>query len=99
MAGDQTADSARAFAISANVLAREVGGEMVLLNLEAEQYYGLNCSGTAMVTRLTTQPLADAMASLEADFDVDPAVLHRDVDDLINALVAAGLVDRLDNHG
>lgn len=82
--------------IPARVLVRVVGGEMVLLNLESEQYFGLNRVGAQMVTRLTGQPWADALASLEADFDVDAAVLRRDVEDLTDSLVMAGLLDRVD---
>ncbi len=76
------------------VLCREVDGQMVLLNLETEQYFGLNEAGARILTRLTKQPFEDALAALGSDFEVDPDVLHRDVDNLVRRLVQAGLVKR-----
>lgn len=69
---------------------------MVLLNLESEQYYGLNAVGADIVTRLTTHPYATAFSSLAADYDVDPEVLRRDVDNLVAALERAGLIHRVE---
>ena len=82
------------FAIPGSVLVREVGGEMVLLNLDSETYFGLNRSGAEIVARLTSLPLDVALASLAADFDVDEEVLRRDIQDLVRTLVDAGLVDQ-----
>jgi elongation factor P hydroxylase len=67
---------------------------MVLLNLETEQYYSLNEVGAHIVTRLTEQPFEAAVAALSNDFEVDVAVLHRDVENLIGELVQAGLLKR-----
>jgi hypothetical protein len=84
------------FEIPATVLFREVDGQMVLLNLESEQYYGLNAVGADIVTRLTSQPYLAAFSALARDYDVDPEVLQRDVDDLVRSLERAGLLRRVD---
>lgn len=81
-----------AYAFPASVLAREVDGEMVLLDLESEQYYGLDPVGADMVTRLTTTGRDEAVQALTDRYEVDHAVLVRDVDDLVTALVSAGLL-------
>lgn len=78
-----------------DVLLREVGGEMVLLHLGSEQYFGLNRMGAEIVTRLTERPWAQALATLEKDYEVDPEVLRRDVQELVDALTASGLIGPL----
>ncbi len=85
------------FEIPSQVLYREVEGQMVLLNLETEQYYGLNKVGAHIVTRLTEQPFEQALSTLGDDLDVDASVLHRDVENLIEELVQAGLLKRATN--
>ena len=88
-----------AFAIPSQVLYREVDGQMVLLNLETEQYFGLNEVGAHIVTRLIEQPFDDALASLTNEFEVDRSVLHRDVERLVGDLVQAGLLKRAASSG
>jgi hypothetical protein len=86
------------FAIPAAVLWREVDGQMVLLHLETEQYFGLNEVGATIVTRLIEAPYGAAVAALEGEYDVEPAVLQRDIDVLIDQLLAAGLLERTAGH-
>ena len=85
------------FEIPSQVLYREVDGQMVLLNLETEQYYGLNEVGAHIVTCLTKQPFEQALSTLGDDLDVDASVLHRDVENLIGELLQAGLLKRATN--
>ena len=82
------------FAIPHQVLYREVDGQMVLLNLETEHYFSLNSVGAHIVTHLTEHAFEEALARLTNDFQVDPSVLHRDVEHLIEQLVQAGLLKR-----
>lgn len=88
-----------AYEIPAAVLYRDVDGEMVLLNVETEQYFGLDEVGADIVTRLTEQSLDEALASLIDDYEVDPEVLRRDIDDLVANLVEAGLLEHVDGTG
>ncbi|HKY48350.1 MAG TPA: PqqD family protein [Acidimicrobiia bacterium] len=77
-----------------HVYNRAVDGQMVLLNLETEQYFGLDAVGTNIVTRLTEQSPESAIEDLLGDYQVDPQVLRRDIEELLEKLMAAGLLVR-----
>jgi hypothetical protein len=68
-----------------------VDGEMVLLDLAAEHYYGLDAVGARVVTVLTSTPLERGLEALAAELGVARAVLAVDVEALVAELVAAGL--------
>ncbi len=93
-----TASHNPSFAFPEGVLAREVEGEMVLLNLNSEQYYGLDRVGADMVTRLTREPEEQAIAALCRDYEVDDHVLRADVERLAQELLEAGLLERRPGH-
>lgn len=94
--GDRMTPSDRpAFAIPEGVLARQVDDEMVLLDLESEQYYGLDRVGADIVSRLTCEPEHEAVAALCRDYEVDDAILRTDVERLVAELLAAGLLTRV----
>lgn len=93
------ADDDPSFRIPDQVLNREVDGQMVLLDLDSEQYFGLDEVGAVMVHHLTTEPFDTAIGSLEAAFDVDPARLRADLDDLVATLLDAGLLVRVGGAG
>jgi hypothetical protein len=68
--------------------------ESVFLNLATEQYYGLDPTGTAMWAALTeTGSVEAALDRLLGEFDVDRAVLSRDLDALVERLVGRGLIE------
>jgi len=83
-----------AFAFPESVLAREVSGEMVLLDLRNEEYFGLDRVGADMVTRLTQQPHDEAVAALCRDYDVAPEILTADLERLVSRLLDVGLLVR-----
>lgn len=87
---------APAYALPGGVSTRVVDGEMVLLNLRTEQYYGLDRVGADIVTRLTTVPFPEAMDALCRDYDVEDDVLRADVDRLTGELLREGLLERAD---
>ena len=85
---------ARRVSVPAEVLMREIDGESVFLNLQNESYYGLDEVGTRMLTLLTTSAsIADAFKVLLTEFDVEPDVLERDIRELIEKLIANGLLE------
>ena len=95
-----TKNAARpAFEIPVQVLHREVDGQMVLLHLESESYFGLDEVGARMIVRLTELPFDEALAALANDYDVSPDILLRDVHDLVGKLEEAGLLERVKNAG
>jgi len=76
-----------------SVLTREIDGEMVLLDLASETYYGLDNVGTRIwATLVEHKTLPKARQALIAEFDVDAAVLDRDLDRLLADLEGHGLL-------
>jgi hypothetical protein len=77
-----------------DVMVQEVVGESVLLNLKSERYFGLDDMGTCMWRSLTTSPCIQATyEQLLGEYDVDADQLRRDLNDLVENLVAHGLVE------
>jgi hypothetical protein len=81
-------------AISSEVMLQEIGGESVLLDLKSESYFGLDAVGTR-IWQLVGQDgnLETVHAALLDEYDVDAARLEHDLKELIERLVAVGLVN------
>src|SRR5260370_38756969 len=80
-------------ATPAHVLIRVLDRESVLLNLETEQYFGLDETGTRMWQLLTGSPSIDAAyQELLAEFDVDPELLRSNLIELLSRLGDCGLL-------
>lgn len=80
-------------AIPRHVLVRILDSESVLLNLETEQYFGLDETGTRMWQLVTTLPSIDsAYRELLAEFDVEPELLRTNLTELLGRLVENGLL-------
>ena len=81
------------FDVPPHVIAREVGDELVILDLEGGQYFGLGEVGRRMWDVLAdSKPLAVARDALLAEFDVTADVLERDLLDLATDLCAKKLL-------
>ncbi len=86
--------SAQRVVVPSHVVTRELEGEMVLLNLDSDRYFGLDEVGTRMYRALTTSAsIASAYSALVEEYDVQPVVLKRDMVAMIDKLVAEGLVE------
>jgi hypothetical protein len=81
-----------AFRIPSHVLYREVDGQMVLLDVEREEYFGLNEVGAEIVTEITAGSVDEALEALSGRYEVDPLTLRRDAEELIGSLLEAGLL-------
>src|SRR6266852_1565306 len=80
-------------ATPAHVLVRFLDRESVLLNLETEQYFGLDETGTRMLQLVTGSPNIDtAYHELLAEFDVEPELLRSNLMELLSRLVDSGLL-------
>ncbi len=80
--------------VPSDVLWNEVEGELVLLNLNTEQYFGLDETGTATwkaVTRLPT--IEDAYQELLATYEVEPEQLRGDLKNLLQELTDQKLLE------
>jgi len=81
-----------------DVVFRELGGEMVLLNLHSGVYYGLNESGAQMWTLLAElgDP-ARVVAALEREYAASRPQLERDLEALVAVLTEKGLLEADEN--
>ncbi len=80
--------------VSEDVVAREVGGELVLMHLDSGIYFGLNAVGTRVWELLTKgeHSIAEICAIMSGEFDADPAVIEADVLALAGELADHGLI-------
>jgi Coenzyme PQQ synthesis protein D (PqqD) len=78
--------------VPGHVLVRYLEKESVFLNLETEQYYGLDETGTRMWQVVTTAPsIETAYAQLLCEFDVEAEPLRQHLSDLLGKLADLGL--------
>jgi len=87
----------RTVQISPDVLHQELAGEMVLLNLTNEHYFGLDVVGTRVwaVLAETGRP-SEAVAAVLREFDATEEQVKADVERLVNELTDAGLLRVVD---
>jgi hypothetical protein len=73
--------------INEEVLFQNLEDGAVLLNINTEQYFGLDEVGTSMWNTLNeSESVEEAYEKLINEYDVEPAKLHKDLHDLINNL-------------
>jgi hypothetical protein len=84
-----------------HVLVRHLDGESVMLNLETEQYFGLDATGTRMWQLVTAAPTVDAAyAQLLDEFEVEPELLRTNLTELLSRLLENDLLSiATDNVG
>lgn len=79
--------------VSDHVLSQEVSGETVLLDLQSENYFGLDKTGTRIWELLQTGlSVQDLMGKMLDEFEVDRQTLETDMTALLEKLLDAGLV-------
>ena len=75
------------------VFAQEVDGEMVLLDMESENYFGLDEVGTSIwQTMQEKETLQEVFEVLLEQYDVDAEVLENDLSSFVAKLEESGLV-------
>lgn len=79
---------------SKNQVSTELGGEAVVLGVEAGEYFGLN-EVAASVWSLVQKPskVSALCAAISSEYDVSEAECERDVLELLNDLASKGLID------
>jgi hypothetical protein len=78
---------------SDTIFAQEVDGEMVLLDMESENYFGLDSTGSAIWNAISKkQILQDVFDTLLQEYDVKPDILERDLLNFINELETNKLI-------
>lgn len=79
---------------SPDVIGQELEGEIVLVHLQTNRIFALNVTGARF-----WQLLVDGLdmprirRALEQEFDIDAAQLERELETLVEALAAEGLVE------
>jgi hypothetical protein len=80
--------------ISPEVLFQEVGGETVLLDLASENYFGLDEIGTRIWGLLQSgSSIGETLDTLMEEYEVERETLEKDVGELLEKLVEAGLIE------
>ena len=75
------------------VLSQTLGGEVMLLDLKSEQYFGLDAVGTRIWELIGELGDVDRVfAALVAEYDAEPEILAADLRSLLTRLVDAGLL-------
>ncbi|MEP7013743.1 MAG: PqqD family protein [Acidobacteriota bacterium] len=83
----------------AGILAREIGGEMVLLDVEEATYYGLNEVGTRVWSLFVEgATLSEIEERLLVEFEVSREILEADLGGLLRDLAEHGLIDVILPH-
>ncbi len=79
--------------ISKDVIWRELGGEVVMLDLASQHYFGLTGSGSEMWQLIAQHGSAGSVIEcMLAKYDVDPANLRADFEKLVDELAAKGML-------
>lgn len=80
-----------------DVLSRNLDGETVLLDLESGTYFGLDAVGTRIWELIgQDQPLSAILEVILDEYDVDEQRAHTDLLELLESLVAKGLIRTTD---
>ncbi|MDQ7047839.1 MAG: PqqD family protein [Sulfurovum sp.] len=75
------------------VFAQEVDGEMVLLDMESENYFGLDEVGTSIWQAMQEkETLKEVLDLLLEQYDVESDILEKDLAIFVDKLIESGLV-------
>ena len=76
------------------VFAQEVDGEMVLLDMNSENYFGLDAVGTDIWQAMQEkETLQEVLETLLEQYDVEEEVLKKDLLNFVDKLQESGLVE------
>ena len=79
--------------ISDGVIWRDLGGDIVILNVETGVYFGLDGSGGQIWRELAKHgSIEKTFESLRQRFDAESDELRRDIDEMVNQFVQKRLV-------
>jgi len=85
--------------IADDVVVRDLAGESVLLNLSTGTYFGLDAVGTRLWHLIAEHGSTTLVLKiLLTEYEVDATRLQKDLDALIEQLLAKGLLTTDDEH-
>ena len=77
-----------------DVLISDLDGETVLLSLTSESYFGLDRVGSRMLAAVTAADSVEAAyETLASEYDVDRQQLRQDLVEMLDNLLAHGLLE------
>ncbi|MDH3378558.1 MAG: PqqD family protein [Gammaproteobacteria bacterium] len=83
------------YQVASTTLRETIDDEMVLLNLDSGEYFGLDANGRRFFEVLCEHStIDDSVACLQSEYDVDSERLARDFRELVNELLEHGLLER-----
>lgn len=89
----ETIDPAALISRPPGVVASEIDGEVVVLDVATGRFFQLNAIGSHIWAALQTPAsLAALIAAMQAEFDVDADECHADVTDFVTRLSGSGLL-------
>jgi hypothetical protein len=93
MSNPPAIDDATILARPANLVASEIDGEMVILDIESGHFFQLNQIGSRIWEAIEAPTtMAELCRSMQDRFDVDQKTCRRDVNDFVAQLSQSGLV-------
>ncbi len=76
------------------VFAQEVDDEMVLLDMNSENYFGLDEVGTSIWQAMQEkETLKEVFEVLLEQYEVEPEMLQKDLLDFVDKLLESGLIE------
>ena len=79
---------------SSSAMARRVDDDLVILDVDSGNYFGLNDVGDLIWNRLESDCSRDDLVDAVVEtFDVTREAADRDITELVEQLIASGLVD------
>ena len=81
------------------VLFQDLGEEVVLLEVESGQYYGLNAVGARMWSLLQQgQPVSQVLSTLHEEYEASEEQLSADLKQFLIQLQSKGLIEVYERH-
>ncbi len=80
--------------IAENIDIQTTGDQVILLNQNSGDYFGLNTTGASIVERIRSSPSTreSICAQLAAQYEVDRRQVAKDVSSLVNQMIQAGIL-------
>ncbi|HWR39186.1 MAG TPA: lasso peptide biosynthesis PqqD family chaperone [Patescibacteria group bacterium] len=76
------------------LIAADMDGEKVMMDIESGKYFGLDPIGSCIWNMMETKcSLRDMVAQLQQEFDVDEQTCTKDVINFLTALYGRGLIE------
>src|SRR5690349_18334491 len=94
-----TTSLTQCFKLAPDVMARRVGGEVFILSIQRQCYFGLDEVGARIFALLSDGSSTGAILhQLEEEYSVDPELLRQDFENLIAELSRHELIETVPEH-